>query len=724
MTSELFVTAIKRAIAHDMETGELISTVEHLVRAGEMKLGLELYGIWIRHNPQDPLLYAICFNHGVALTDAQDLEGAKAAFNKAIEANPAFPPPYINLGSVHERLGQLDQAIAQWTKAAECLPAVTGEGISHKTTALKQIGRVLEGARIEANAEGVLRQSLDVNPSQRDVIQHWIALRQVQCKWPAVQPAGALSRKQLMRSISPLSLAVMADDPVFQLASAHNYNRNDVRPSFGAPALAERWPSPELPLARRLRIGFVSSDLRDHAVGFLTSEIFELHDRDLCEVFAYYCGIRASDATQERIKAGCDHWLDITGMGDEAVADKIASDSIDILVDLNGYTKDARLKVFALRPAPIIVNWLGFPGTMGSPYHNYIIADDFIVPAEAEVYYSEKVLRLPCYQPNNRSRIISPNTPTREEAGLPADAFVYCCFNGTQKITEPAFAAWMRVLAETPNSVLWLLTGTAETNERLCVLAEQHGVTRERIVYAGRKLNPDHLARYPLADLFLDTFPYGAHTTASDAMWMGVPVLTAPGQSFASRVCGSLATAAGIGELVCNGMEEYVARAIALGRDRELTQRFKDRLIANRETSVLFDTPGLVRNLERLYLEMWANYSIGCLPQPDLSNLEMLLEIGAELDHESLEVRAIADRRKSYREALAARHAFSEMRACWRVAGGDAAERADDVAFSPLRRLLQHWPLGQSAVSTNNGQNELERAAGAALVSGNLALSD
>ncbi len=365
------------------------------------------------------------------------------------------------------------------------------------------------------------------------------------------------------------------------------------------------------------------------------TDVLETHDRQQFEIFAYYCGIARTDPTQARIKSCVDSWLDIRSMSDQQAAAKIAEDGIDILVDLNGYTKDARTKIFALRPAPVIVNWFGFPGTMGTPYHHYLIADPFIVPEDSELYFSERVVRLPCYQPNDRKRPVSARAPARKDERLPEDAFVYCCLNGMQKITPAVFQSWLRILSEVEGSVLWLLTGAGRTNTRLRQLAEQQGIASDRLIFAEKKPNPEHLARYPLADLFLDTFPYGAHTTAADALWMGVPVLTVPGRGFASRVCGSVVSAAGMSELVCDDAEAYVARAIELGRDRAKLAAAKRKLAAGRDTCLLFDTPRLTRHLEDLYRGMWADYQAGTLPAPQLANLDVYCDAGAELNLES-----------------------------------------------------------------------------------------
>jgi predicted O-linked N-acetylglucosamine transferase (SPINDLY family) len=453
---------------------------------------------------------------------------------------------------------------------------------------------------------------------------------------------------------------------------------------FDAIGTAGGWATPEEPPARALRIGYVSSDLREHAVGFLTSEIYELHDRGKVEVFAYYCGIPGEDATKARIRSGVDHWCDIASMSDKEAARRIVDDGIDILVDLNGYTKDARTKLFALRPAPVIINWLGYPGSMATPHHNYIIADEFIVPAGSEIYYAEKVLRLPCYQPNDRKRVIG-RTPTRGEAGLPGDAFVFCCFNGMQKVSRFTFDRWMEILRGVPRGVLWLLTGSEETNERLLQRAEAQGVPRSRIVFAPKRANPDHLARYPLADLFLDTTPYGAHTTASDALWLGVPVLTAPGRSFPSRVCGSLVKAAGLEETICASPEEYVSRAIQLGTDGNLIGALKAKLAEKRENCTLFDTGLLVSSLEQLYAQAWRDYIPGNLPAPDLANLEIYHEIGCDLDHEGMEFQRLADYQGLYRRQLAARHALYPVPADRRLWGlpGPADHEPAELRVGP-----------------------------------------
>jgi len=311
--------------------------------------------------------------------------------------------------------------------------------------------------------------------------------------------------------------------------------------------------------------------------------------------------------------------------------------------------------VFARRPAPIQVNWLGFPGSMGSPYHQYIIADDFIIPVESELYYSETVVRLPCYQPNDRKRVVA-ETPTREAVGLPEGVFVFCCFNGAQKFTRFHFDRWIEILRRAPNSVLWILEPEPEIGERLVAYAAANGVARERIVFAPKQANPYHLARYALADLFLDTTPYGAHTTASDALWMGIPVLTLAGRAFASRVCGSLVSAAGLPELVCDSPEAFVELAVGLAGNPAAIAQLKARLEAGRATCDLFNMEKLTASLEGLYAEMCEAHQKGVRIRPDLTNLDIYLAVGAEDNQDERETGMIADYHGLYREKIAARH--------------------------------------------------------------------
>lgn len=678
--TDFFKDAVNRAKSHQLSIAEVIECAGKLDSLGQKKLSAELYKAWIAHNSGDVLLHAAYYNYGVALADIGDRPGAIMAFQECIRLKPEFQQSYINLGRVFEDSGQAGEAVTQWLKLVQNLGAINGESIAHKLTALEQTARVLEAANNDAPAEDALRQSLDINPHQAKVLQHWISLRQRQCKWPVLAEWERVSRKHLLTGISSLSLQCLADDPMFQLATAYQYGKKSV----GMPPAMTHTQAGRADRAR-LRIGYVSSDLREHAVGFAMTDVFEQHNRENVEVFAYYCGIDRTDATQQRIMQAADHWIDISTIDDDQAAAKISADGIDILVDLNGYTKDARSKVFARRPAPISVNWFGFPGTMGTPYHHYIIADSTIIPPDHELYFSEKVLRLPCYQPNDRKRVVAAQRPTRADAGLPENAFVFCSLNGSQKTTPRTFRRWMMILGAVPDSVLWLLTSTNETNERLRQAAAAAGIAPERIVFASKLPNPEHLARYPLADLFLDSSPYGAHTTAADSLWMGVPIVTFTGRTFAARVCASVVSAAGLEELACPDAEAYVAKAIELAHDREKFAAVKSKLVAGRDTCLLFDTPRLVVALEDLYRQMWSDFKRGTLPVPDLRNLDIYQEVGLGLDLENIEALPDEAYWQLYQEKLAEWHRcypFSHDGRLWPEIGKEGLPRVARLAVA------------------------------------------
>lgn len=655
MLKDVLSPALIQSMVAGLSVPDLIRTTETFKQSGQLASVEAAYAAWVASHPQDPLLYAVLFNYSVALTDSGKIVEAQQALEQAIALNADFMPAYINLGRVLERQGKIGLAIIQWSAALARMAAVNPSAVSHKVTTLNQSARALEAVSQDDPAENMLRESLELDRDQSEVVQHLVALRQRQCKWPVIEAGERFDAGVLVRGMSPLSAGAFTDDPLWQLALAAHYNRTDV----GSPAATmTAWPGTVREGDAPLRVGYLSSDLREHAVGYLMTEVPGLHDRSRVEVFSYYCGVDSPDAMHAHFQAASDHFRVISHLDDAAAAKLMADDGIQILVDLNGYTRDARLKLVALRPAPVIVNWLGYPGTMASPYHHYLIADDWIVPPQHEAYFSEKVLRLPCYQPSNRFRTVADHKPSRAEAGLPEQAMVFCCFNGAHKIHRATFDRWLEILARAPGSVLWLLGGDEGVSKRLSDYAEAKGIARERLVFAKKTANAAHLARYPLADLFLDTTPYGAHTTASDALWSGVPVLTVSGRSFASRVCGSLVRAAGLPELVCETTQDYVERAVAYGNDRASLAPLRERLAADKDSCTLFDMPGLVRSLEDLYEAMWRDHEAGRLPRPDLANLDVYLEVGSAFDHERTEVQNIADYEGWWAARLAARNAL------------------------------------------------------------------
>lgn len=651
-TSAALVTLFDRARNQSLSLTDLFSVAESFNAAGHRAQAAELYKTWIAYNDTSPLLHLASFNYSVTLRQLGDLAGSIQALRACLKQNAKFGHAYINLGRALEDSGLIGHAVQQWRSYLEATPEVTLERVSHRLMILQHIGRVLENAGQLEEAESALWQAIELRPDKPEAGQHWTSLRQRQCKWPTVVTSEYVTFRQLLDTMSPLTLGCYADDPLFQLAKASRYNKHLVgRPDLtNFPRIA---PKQKTGTKQRLRVGYVSSDLRDHAVGFALSEVLELHDKDSVEVYAYYCGDkREGDATQDRIRNAVDVWRDIASIGDVEAATQIIADEIDILIDVNGYTKHARTKIFSFRPAPVIVNFCGYPGTMASPSHQYIIADEVIIPPENEIYYTEKVLRIACNQPVDRKRVIA-EKPTRTQAGLPEDAFIYASFNGMQKITEACFGQWMAILNATPGSILWLLGGDDGVNQRLRDTAERAGVSPDRLIFAAKATNPHHLARIGLADLFLDTFPYGAHSTAADAITMGLPILTIPGKTFASRFCASIVSAAGVPELMCSGPEEYVSRAIGFANDRESLAAVRASIQNQRETCALRDMPGLARRLEFLYWQMQGEAERGETPVPDLKNLDVYYEIGAELMESKVEFESDADYRQRYLDRLA-----------------------------------------------------------------------
>jgi predicted O-linked N-acetylglucosamine transferase (SPINDLY family) len=638
---------------HSLSLAELFQFAEGRSAAGQRAEAAEIYKVWIAFNEAHPFLHLVYFNYSVTLRQLGDVAGSIHALRACLKLDPRFGQAHINLGRAFEDSGLATQAIQQWRSFVEITAESTADRVMHRLMVLQHIGRVMESAGLLEEAETALWQAIELRPDKTEAGQHWSALRQRQCKWPILTPSDHVSLRHLLDAMSPLTLACYSDDPLFQLAKAYRYNKSFVgRPDTSG--FARKTPKQKSGSGQRLRVGYVSSDLRDHAVGFALREVLELHDKESVEIYAYYCGEPvANDATQTRIKNAVDCWRDIATLSDVEAARQIAGDDIDILVDVNGYTKHARTKIFAYRPAPVIVNFCGYPGSMGSPFHQYMITDERIVPPENEIYYSEKVMRIPCSQPVDRKRVIA-EKPSRAEAGLPEAAFVFACFNGMQKITESTFAQWMQILIAVPGGVLWLLTGSDNVDQHLRQAAEKAGVAPERLIFAPKAPNAKHLARIALADLFLDTFPYGAHSTAADALTVGLPVLTFPGKSFAARFCHSIVAAAGVPELICEGSEHLVETAIGLAKDPQSLKKVRETLRAKREISELRDIPALARRLEELFWQMQVQSERGETPVPDLRNLDMYYEIGAELAQDSTAFSDVRTYRQRYLEKLTA----------------------------------------------------------------------
>jgi predicted O-linked N-acetylglucosamine transferase (SPINDLY family) len=337
--------------------------------------------------------------------------------------------------------------------------------------------------------------------------------------------------------------------------------------------------------------------------------LFEQHDRSRFEITGVSFGVDDRSKIRKRLVAAFDEFYDVRRKSDQEVARLLYELQVDIAIDRNGYTRDSRSGIFAHRPAPIQVSYLGFPATMGTPFIDYIIADKVVAPFEHQQFYTEKIVHLPdCYQVNDSKRKIAKSTPTRQEMGLPEHAFVFCCFNNNWKITPAIFDIWMRLLHQAEGSVLWLLWDNEGAERNLRAEAQRRGIDPLRLVFAGRLALDEHLARHRLADLFLDTLPYNAHTTASDALWVGLPVLTCKGEAFAGRVAASLLHAVGVPELITSNLEDYQALALKLARDPALLAEIKAKLVHKRNTYPLFNTERFARHIEAAYTTMWETW--------------------------------------------------------------------------------------------------------------------
>jgi predicted O-linked N-acetylglucosamine transferase (SPINDLY family) len=408
--------------------------------------------------------------------------------------------------------------------------------------------------------------------------------------------------------VDPTGNAVISDSLEEQLQCARIWAR-DKYPATAAPLwTAERYRHD------RIRLAYLSADFRTHATAFLMAGIFEHHDKSSFETVAISYSTNDHSPMRARLEAAFDRFIDVGGKSDAEVARLLREAEIDIAVDLKGYTAEARPGIFVHRPAPVQAHYLGFPGTMGVEYFDYLIADSTVIPDGHRPLYTEKIAYLPdSYQCNDRNRAIGERIPTRLEAGLPS-GFVFCCFNNNHKITPEMFDVWMRLLQAVDGSVLWLLQDNAAVVRNLRGEAKARGVAQDRLIFAPRTDPASHLARHRLADLFLDTLPYNAHTTASDALWAGLPVLTVLGSTFAGRVAASVLRAAGIPELVTHSLGDYEALALKLAREPSTLGALKAKLRDNQDTCALFDTARMTRSLEAVYTMMWERYQRGLPP--------------------------------------------------------------------------------------------------------------
>jgi predicted O-linked N-acetylglucosamine transferase (SPINDLY family) len=543
------------------------------------------------------------FNQANTLVQLRRPVEAVAVYQNSL-ALRADPAVLVNLGNALRDLGRAADALAAYDRAL-ALDASHADALQARCLLLMTEARYPE---VIATAE----RALAADPNAPYMLGHLIHAKAHVCDWSGTSELEARLHRGLAEGRSvcpPFTLLAIDSTPAEQLAAARIWSAD--RYPLARGAYRHGMPHDR----RRLRVAYMSGEYRAHATSFLIAGLFEIHDRARFEVIGVSTGASDDSDMRRRIEGAFDGFVDASTLSDDEAAGIVREKEIDILVDLNGYSGTVRAGILARRPAPVQVSYLGFPGTSGAPYTDYILADRWVIPDNQQRFYSEKVVYLPdCYQANDSHRAIAPQAPSRVEAGLPESAFVFCCCNNTHKITPGWFDVWMEILRGVEGSVLWLFDANEMVAQNLRREAEQRGVAAERIVFAPRKPLSEHLARHRLADLFLDTLPYNAHTTASDALWAGLPVLTCAGATFAGRVAASLLDAVGLGKMIVTSRDDYIATAVKLAKEPEALHEIRERLAAHRLAHPLFDTARFTRHIESAYDMMWQRYKKGKQP--------------------------------------------------------------------------------------------------------------
>ncbi|WP_375787873.1 tetratricopeptide repeat protein [Bradyrhizobium sp. Pha-3] len=551
-----------------------------------------------------PGIAGACYNRGNVLIKLDRLEEAIASYDQAIALRPDYAEAYNNRGTALLKLMQHEAALASIDKAIQ----YKGDDAA----AYANRGKVLSTlARYDA-ALAAYDKAIALKPDQAEIEGYRLHAKSHMCDWVDFDAECS----QLIESIRnrdaatpPFLFCNVPSSVADQLLCATRWTAKNHPPSERQRWRGERYHHD------RIRIGYFSSDFCNHATSLLMAGMFECHDRSKFETVAISWSPNDPTEMRRRLEVSFDRFVEVREINDDEVADLIRRLEIDILVDLKGFTAGSRTRVLGRRPAPIQVNYLGYPGTLGAPFIDYIIADRMVIPDHHREFYSEKVVALPgSYQANDDKRIIADRVFTRGEVGLAPTGFVFCCFNNNHKITPDMFERWMRILGRVQGSMLWLLEGNARAAANLRKEAVARGVAAERLVFAPRLSIPDHLARHRLAGLFLDSTPYNAHTTASDALWAGLPVLTILGDTFASRVAASLLHAIGLPELVAESPEAYEHMAVDLATHPEKLAALSARLAANRPTAPLFDTKRFTRHIEAAYTAMHERHRAGMAP--------------------------------------------------------------------------------------------------------------
>lgn len=579
------------ATSGQMSIDQLFQHCETLQSSGEPAAAIALYQTWIEHTASPHKALAM-FNLGSLLQSTGDFPTAIATYQRCIAEQPHLAQAHINLGLLYEKLGQHELALQQWSNV------VANGLLSEKTdatmqvAALNHIGRLHENKKNYDLAEQALEKSLQLDPKQPGVIQHWVHIRQKACKWPVYKPLPNITHNEMLMATSPLAMLALTDDPVQQLLTAHAF----VGRTYG---FKEEFLSKGRKYQHdRLRIGYVSGDLCVHAVGLLLPELLEGHDHTKFEIYGYDFSPEDGTAHRERLKKAFDHLRPIHTLTDRQVAELVLADEIDVLIDLHGLSSGARPGIFALHPAPRQGTYLGFIGTTGMPWFDFVIADRYVLPEELTPYFTEK----PLYVDGSFIPLTCDETPVREatraEFGLPDDAFVMAAFGNVYKITPEMFATWMDILKKIPNAVLWLIDDNIATTENLKNHASATGVDISRIIFTPRSAHQEYKARLKLADIFLDTFPYNCGSTTNDVIQAGVEMITLRGRTMVSRMGSSLMQRIGKSKNIADTHAEYVDLVVAKSKEGS-TSHFKPRILVIRQLAlgdVLLATP-IIRKL-------------------------------------------------------------------------------------------------------------------------------
>jgi predicted O-linked N-acetylglucosamine transferase (SPINDLY family) len=543
---------------------------------------------------QPDLAEAFC-NRGVLYIELKSFDLAIKDLEQAIFINPEYADAFYNLGAAFKFLNDVPKAIHFYSQALSIEPthAEACVNLANAYQATGQHDLALSAYDRVLNISAEFKFNLSTYLNLKTKLSNWTNF---DSEISQVDIDITLNKKISL----PFHLLGLLDRPDLHLIAAQTYAASE------CPSDDSLGPIPLRPFDGKIRVGYYSADFHNHATAFLMAELFELHDKVKFEFYAFSFGPNINDDMRQRLSSSFHQFIDVNNTSDRDVAILSRQMGIDIAVDLKGYTQDSRANIFAKRCAPIQVSYLGYPGTMGVDYMDYIIADKVVIPEANQHFYSEKVVYLPhSYQVNDSKRVISERVFSRSEVGIPENAFVFCCFNNNYKILPDTFDIWMRILQSVPNSVLWLLDDNPTATSNLIKEAESRGVAGARLIFAKRIRLDEHLARHRLADLFLDTLPYNAHTTTSDALWAGLPVLTCTGQSFASRVAASLLEAIGLTEMITHNANDYEQKAIQLANTPIMLEQIKTKLANNRLSTALFNTQLFTQHIEEAYSQMF-----------------------------------------------------------------------------------------------------------------------